>query len=271
MTDENKSKNKTGEKQKTKPKNKMPKALEYFQKAEYDRAIDEFTKMLELEGDNAEIYNNLGLCYANKNNSEKAEKYYLKAIDINYKLPQVYINLTDIYFKEKKFGDAVGLLNTAIAKMPDNMVLRHYLARVYMEDSRLDLAIDELDTILESQPENYDAYYDMARVYFEFGNYEVAIQNFENVIKYKDDNEWVYYYLGQSYEANDEIDKAISNYLRAITVENDFAPAYKKLGVLFTARGDVEDAIEYFEDYIKTGVPKEEADSINKIMKKLKN
>src|SRR5574344_2070664 len=130
MTEKSNSNNKT--------KKKMPKSLEYFQKGDYDKAIDEFSRMLELEPGKAEVYNNLALCYAGKNDVERAEKNYLKAIELNPMLPQVYINLTDIYYKEKKFGDAIGLLNTAIAKMPDNMVLRHYLARVYMEDSRLD-------------------------------------------------------------------------------------------------------------------------------------
>ena len=248
----------------------IEKALDLFKKKEYEKAIDAFSQILETVHDNAELYNNLALCYANISESEQAEKYYLKAISINPKLPQIYINLADLYFKQRNFADAIDLLQSASYEIPEDLVIAHYLARVYMEDARLDLAIDELNKILEEQPENYDAYYDLARVYFELGNYDLAISNFENVLEYKNDNEWIYYYLGQAYEANNEVDEALSNYLRAIAISEQFYPAYKKAGVLFLAKNDFDNATEYFEEYIKLGVPEDEAKLIKKTIERIK-
>lgn len=248
---------------------KIATALDLFKNKEWEKAIDAFSRILETVQDNAELYNNLALCYTYTGDYEQAEKFYLKSLSINPQLPQVYINLTDLYFKQRNFADAISILQAASYEMPENMVIKHYLARVYMEDARLDLAIDELDQILEDQPENYDAYYDLGRVYFELGSYDLAIENFENVLKYKEDNEWIYYYLAQSYEVNDQIDKAISNYLRAITVNQEFHPAYKKLGILFLARNDFDDALEYFEDYIKLGLPEEEIKNIKGIIERI--
>lgn len=248
----------------------IDKALELYKDEKYNEAIDAFSSVLETEGDNAEVYNNIGLCYANLGEDEKAEKNYLKAQELNPKLPQVYINLADIYYKEKDMGSGIELMSQGIYEMPDNLVLRHYLARFYMEDAKLDLAIDELEHILEKQPENYDVYYDLARVHFELGNYACAIENFENVLEYKSENPLIYYALAQAYEANDEIDKAISNYLKTIAHNDSFAPAYKKVGVLFFARGDFEDAIEYFEDYLNFDVPKEETEKVKGLIERIK-
>ena len=249
---------------------KITKALELFKNKEWDKAIDAFSRILETVHDNAELYNNLALSYSNVGEEEQAEKFFLKAIGINPKLPEVYINLADLYFKQRNFADAVDLLQTATYELPENLILKHFLARVYMEDARIDLAVDELDKILEEQPENYDAYYDLARIYFELGNYDLAIENFENVIQYKSDNEWVYYYLGQAYESNDEIDKAISNYLKATALNDKFHPAYKKLGIMFLARNNYDDALEYFEDYIKLDVPEEEVKNIKSTIERIK-
>ena len=251
-------------------KTKIEKAIELFKNQEWEKAIDAFSRILEKITDNAELYNNLALSYSYIGEIGQAEKYFLKALGINPKLVEVYINLADLYFKQRNFADAVDLLYTATYEIPENLVLKHFLARIYMEDARLDLAIDELDKILEEQPENYDAYYDLGRVYFELGNYDLAIQNFENVIQYKEDNEWVYYYLAQAYESSDEVDKAMSNYLKAITINDKFYPAYKKAGILFLARNDYDDAIEYFEDYIKLGVPDEEIKNIKKTIERIK-
>ena len=248
----------------------VDKALEFYKEGKYNEAIDAFSSVLETEGDNAEVYNNIGLCYANLGEDEKAEKNYLKAQELNPKLPQVYINLADIYYKEKDMGSGIELMSQGIYEMPDNLVLRHYLARFYMEDAKLDLAIDELEHILEKQPENYDVYYDLARVHFELGNYACAIENFENVLEFKSDNALIYFALAQAYEANDEVDKAISNYLKTIAHNDSFAPAYKKVGVLFYARGDYEDAIEYFEDYLNFDIPKEETEKIKSLIERIK-
>ncbi len=250
---------------------KIEKALECFKNKDYNGAIDLFTAASEVETDNAEIYNNLGLCYANTGDDEKAEKNYLKCIELNPRIPQCYINIADIYYKQKRLSDGINILSYAIDMLPEHLIFRHYLARFYMEDTKQDLAIDELKYILEKQPDNYDAYYDLAKIYFEFGNYDSAIENFENVLEFKQDNEFIYYYLGEAYQANDEIDKAISSFLKAIAVNNKFAPAYKKAGILFMARSDNQDAVEYFEDYLNMDIPQEEKDSIKKIIEKIKN
>ena len=162
-------------------KEKVDKAIELYQKGNYKEALDVFSSVLETCQDNAELYNNIALCYANLGDYDKAEKNYLKAQSLNPKLVQVYINLADIYCRRKDMGSGIELVSRGLSEIPDNLVLRHYLARFYMEDARLDLAIDELEYILDKQPENYDVYYDLGRVHFELGDYASAIENFENV------------------------------------------------------------------------------------------
>lgn len=171
---------------------RIEKAIECFNKKDWDGAIDLFTVALEEDTTNAELYNNLGLCYANSDNEEKAERNYLRSIELNSRIAQTYINLVDIYYKQRRFEEGINILSYAIENLPDDLVFRHYLARFYMEDAKLDLAIDELEYILDRQPNNYDAYYDLGRVYFELGNYDSAIENFENILEYKSENEWIY-------------------------------------------------------------------------------
>lgn len=249
---------------------KIDKAIECFKNKDWNGAIDMFTSVLEVETDNAEIYNNLGLCYSNIGEDEKAEKNFLKCIELNPQIPQCYINLVDLYYKQRRLGEGINILSYAIDMLPEDIIFRHYLARFYMEDAKGDLAIDELVYILEKQPDNYDAYYDLAKVYFEFGNYDSAIENLENVLEYKQDNELIYYYLAEAYQANDEVDKALSNFLKAIATNNKFPLAYKKAAILFLARGDYEDALEYLEDYLNLDIAEEEKQNVNNLIQNIK-
>ena len=252
-------------------KEKIDKAIECFKKQDWNGAIDLFTSIIEVDTENAEVYNNLGLCYINIGDDDKAEKNYLKSIELNPQIPQCYINLADLYYKQRRLGEGINILSFAVENLPEDILFRHYLARFYMEDAKLDLAIDELVFVLEQQPDNYDAYYDLAKVYYEFGNYDSAIENFENVLEYKQDNELIYYYLAEAYQANDEIDKAISNFLKSIATNSKFTLAYKKVAILFMARGDYADAIEYLEDYLNFDIPQEEKDSVNKLIDSIKS
>jgi tetratricopeptide (TPR) repeat protein len=203
-------------------------------------------------------------------NDEKAEKNYLKSIELNSRIPQTYINLVDIYYRQQRYAEGINILSYAIDNLPDDLIFRHYLARFYMEDCRLDLAVDELEKVLEHQPENYDAYYDLGKVHYELGNYDCAIENFENILEFKEDNPYIYFYLAQAYEMNNEIDKAISNYLKTIAQDSGFRQAYKKVAILFLARGDFDDSIEYLEEYSQMELPEEEIKNIKELIERIK-
>lgn len=249
---------------------KIEKALNHYKNGEYDQAIDVFSSILETENPSAEVYNNIGQCYASIANDEKAEDNFLKAIELNPKMAHAYINLAEIYYRNKDYRNGIELLSQGAYEMPDNMVMAHFLARFYMEDCRLDLAIDELEKVLQTQPENYDAYYDLGKVHFELGNYDCAIENFENILEFKEDNPYIYFSLAQAYEMNNEIDKAISNYLKTIAHDSGFRQAYKKVAILFLARGDYDDAVEYLEEYLDMELPEEEIKNVKVLVDRIK-
>lgn len=244
-------------------------ALENFKKGNYEAALNDFYAALGENPDDNAILNNLGLCHTKLSNDEKAEEYYTRALQNHEKSVETYINLADLYYRNKRLEDGTNLLETAVTIMPENIVLLHYLARFYIEDVKYDLAFDILNRILEISPENIDAYWDLGNLSYETGDYDNAAFAFEHVLEKRDDNAIFFYRTGLAYEASDNIDKALSNYLKAIATDNFFAPPYKKAAVMFLAQGDKESAKEYLEDYIKFDLPQEEKEDMTKILERL--
>ena len=251
--------------------NNLAQALKYFKSEEYEKAAEEFLKVLEEDKNNPNILNNIGLCYSKLAKDDLAIEYFIKTLSINPKSVQTYINLSDVYFRNKNIIDAINLLENGVTLMPKEVALKHYLSRFYLEDCRYDLAMDQLFEILDIDENNTDAYWDLGNIQFELGDYDSAVENYENVLEKITDNAVLYYQTAIAYEANDNIDKAISNHLKAISANENFHPSYKKLGILFMARGDNESAIEYFQDYLNFDLPEDEKKSINEIITRISN
>ncbi len=250
--------------------NKIKEALEYFNKKDYNKALNLFNEVLENDKNNPNIISNIGLCYANLNDDDKAQEFYLKALNIDNKMVQTIINLSDSYVKTNKILEAIDLLQTAVYNLPEVSVLKHYLSRVYSIDKRYEEASFVLNEILDENPKDIDANWDLGVISFEQGDYQSAISFFENVIAQKDDNPAIFYKTALAYEANDEIDKAISYLLRAIVLNENFEIAYKKLGIFFMAKGDNRSAIDYFEDYLNFDLSDDEKKQVEALIKKIK-
>lgn len=249
--------------------NDLQQALDAFKAGDYEKALASFIIVSEQDKNNPNLLNNIGLCYSKLAKDDLACEYFIKALSVNPKAVQTYINLSDVYFRNKNIIDAINLLENGVTLMPREIALKHYLSRFYLEDCRYDLAMDQLFEILDIDSDNLDAYWDLGNIQFELGDYDSAAENYENVLEKVTDNAVLYYQTAITYEAGDNIDKAISNHLKALAVNENFHPSYKKLGILFMARNDYESAIEYFQDYLNFDLPDEEKKNIQELIDRI--
>ena len=145
------------------------KALESFKNQNYEEALKLFLEINANGDETPNIFNNIGLCHLSLENYDDAEKFFLKALSLDDKIPQVYLNLADLYYRQEEILKTIEILQNGVYKLPDNVAIRHYLARVYIDDSRYDIAIDQLEAVIDLSPKNYDAYWDLGRTYFLLG------------------------------------------------------------------------------------------------------
>ena len=152
--------------------------------------------------------------------------------------------------------------------MEENISRIDYI-RELIQDCRYDDALEMLQIATDDEPDNVEYNYELARIFMELGNYSSAISNLELVTE-NTRNHLLYYMLGEAYQADNQIDKAIGAYLKATMLNEKFALPYKKLGILFLGRNDKISAVEYFEDYIKLDIPKEEKDQAQQVLNRIK-
>ena len=124
-------------------------ALDSFKAGDYEKAIEAFNLVLENDNNNPNVLNNIGLCYSKLAKDDLASEYFIKTLSFNPKSVQTYINLADVYYRNRNVVEAINLLENGVTIMPQEIALKHYLSRFYVEDCRYDLAMDKLFEIFE--------------------------------------------------------------------------------------------------------------------------
>jgi tetratricopeptide (TPR) repeat protein len=102
----------------------------YGQKGQYDRAISDFNKALEINPGYAEAYNNRGVAYGFKGQHDKAISDYSKAIEIDPEGVKAYHNRAWQYTLKGQFDQAISDLKKALEINPNNADTNNNLAWV---------------------------------------------------------------------------------------------------------------------------------------------
>jgi tetratricopeptide (TPR) repeat protein len=115
----------------------------FFQKRDFDRALFEFKRSVELDDSMPEGYFNLGLVYWNRRDYEHARP----------------------------------LFQTALARKPEWADARCMLARVYLQQQLGIKAVEHLNEILKTEPSYADAYYELGRYYRQMPSHKTQVRN----------------------------------------------------------------------------------------------
>lgn len=85
----------------------------------YERSLEEFEKLLQLNSQNLDGLNNTGLSYWNMGQVDKAIEYIQKALEVNPRFSSAYQNLISISALSGKFDEALNALDQAIENKID--------------------------------------------------------------------------------------------------------------------------------------------------------
>ncbi len=130
-------------------------ALSHLKSEEYDEAILLLEKIIAEEDRVPAPFINLGMAYNKKGDSENAEKYLLKAVNIELTHPVANNQLGLLYRKKGRFNDAKKAYTNALTEHPDYLpVVKNLgiLCELYIRD--FPCALQQYEHYLNLEPEN---------------------------------------------------------------------------------------------------------------------
>lgn len=215
------------------------KGSRYFKRGKFEKAVEIFTRAVELNPNNAKAYK----C--------RADVYFViepkKAIQDCTKA----IKLKPNYISAYKIR---ALTNSSLLYNEENTTILDYKS-----------TISDYTTILKYNPNYFDAYELRGHIYHNTKQYNLAIKDYTKAIALKPQKFELYIYRGQDYREMQDYDKAIKDFNTALEIYDKYYVginikyrAYISLGETYNLLKDYNKAIEFYTKAIEILGPTDE-------------
>ena len=114
--------------------------------------IDFMASFMEKHPDNIVAYLIMGQLFVLEDTFEKAIESYKQALNINKKVPQIYVALAKVYSKLKKHRKAIEIYKLGLKENRNNVRLSIYLASAYQEINEYNNAATVYEMLLSVNP-----------------------------------------------------------------------------------------------------------------------
>jgi tetratricopeptide (TPR) repeat protein len=204
-----------------------------------------------------------------------SEQNYTKALDYSNLIKnnptvdpiKAEENFIKILFYSGKVDESIELLNSIIAKEPENINLKKILAQAQLKNKNFKEAIKTYEEIIEiSETEHIEKLHlEISNIYANWGLYlfskneiEPSFKCFTNALKYYDKNPDIYYNLGKINKKIKNFPEAITQYKNAIELDSQNALYYFKLSEcyeeidnIYEQKNFLAKSLEYNPHYTK--------------------
>ena len=251
-----------------------------------DYYLDLGLKQIELTPDNPKPYYDIGIIYLNEGDFIKAEKYFLKTIELKTDYLDVEYNMALLYFKWHKFeeslkylnalspkkmfkedcmllrasvldwmqdyGQAAHVLEHCIERYPAKKFFKEFIALIYMKNADFQMAKNWYGELHNAEPDNTNYILGLMQAKFYQGDPQSAYDLFKQAEKNMPLPEQIYLWamvICAKLNLTDDLQK----YLRMAQDKNflNMDLSYFK-GVLEESEGSLKQAVEYYKQALQT-------------------
>ncbi|MFA5779774.1 MAG: tetratricopeptide repeat protein [Elusimicrobiota bacterium] len=179
---------------------------------------------------------------------DKAIEYYTKAIEINPKFEDAYVNRGVAYGNKGLYDEAIEDCTKAIQMNPKDAGAYVNRGIVYNNKGLYDEAIEDCIKAIQINPKLAEAYFGRGVAYVKKRLYDEAIEYITKAIQMNPKlselyHPYAYSYRGIAYNKKGLPDEAIEDYTKAIQINPKYAEAYVNRGIAYYGKGLDDEAI----------------------------
>jgi tetratricopeptide (TPR) repeat protein/predicted nucleic acid-binding Zn-ribbon protein len=205
---------------------------------DYQGAIEDYTRALELDPNSAIACNDRGVAFSSLGDQPAAIADYTKALQLEPNEPAYYFNRGFARFNQEDVRGAIEDFSEVIRLSPEYTDAYFHRAEAYRLLGEYQSAVDGYTQVLGVNPEDAVSYNNRGLAQYELGNRQLAIEDYTQALRINPDDAVAYFNRGVAHLGNRDFQTAIEDFNSAIRLNPQYAAAYKNRGFTRLEIGD---------------------------------
>lgn len=212
----------------------------------FNEAIADFTKAIELNPDYVNAYNGRGIAYYDIQKFDKAIADFTKAIELDSKNKTAYFCRGNIFHDLEEFDKAIYDYDRAIELGYNSGVVYFNRGCAHNLVQKFDKAIADYAKAIKLGFDNATSYYNKGWAHNNIGEFDNAIPELNMAIKLDPEFILAYNSRGAAYSRIQKFNEAIADFTKAIELDPKYTNAYNNRGGINV---DIEEYNKAIDDY----------------------
>lgn len=212
-----------------------------------EKALQDFTKAINLDYTYAEPFLNRGILYYNTGRPDQALADFNRFLELKPDNPDGLLNRANTLSTLGRFKEAIPDYNKYLTIKNDDPKAYMWRGIAYFNIQNYDSAIIDFNKSIEIDPDYYEPYYWLGVIYYNQKDYSNALKYLDLSISKNSNNANSYIWKGLCYMNMNEYHKAIEQYSKAIEIDPNNSTAYINRFNAYRLIGDIANAQKDFE------------------------
>jgi tetratricopeptide (TPR) repeat protein len=216
-------------------------------------AIEVLLSALKNDDGRPQLHAKLGNLHAQAKEWDLAVQELSKAIELAPEAADNRNDLGNVYYEKGEFPEAVRIYSTTIALVPGSATYHANLAGALQELKQYDAAIKEHEKAIELEPRNAERHNGLGDAFYDKEDFANAAEAYRKAIAIEPGSALYHANLVAALQKLKQFDAAIKEYEKAIEPEPSNAVRHNDLGDALYAKEDFADAAEAYRRAIAIG------------------
>jgi protein O-mannosyl-transferase len=231
----------------------------FFQKRQLDKAVIQYQKALEIYPNYVDARGNLGYALVEQGQLDKGLAQFHKAVEINPSYPIAHGNLGAALFQKGQLDEAIAEDRRALENDPNYDAAHNNLGQALFQKGQLDEAIAEYQKALKISPNYVAAHNNFGQALFQKGQLDEAIAEYQKALEIQPSYPEAHDNLGLAFFQKGQLDQAIDQYQTALKISPNYVAAHYNFGLALLRKGRLDEAITQFQRAVEIQPSYEEA------------
>lgn len=226
--------------------------VDFANREEFDRAIEEFNETLRLKPRHARALGSLGKALHEQGKTEGAIEYYTEALKIRAKMPKVHRWLGLALGEVGRTDEAAKHFSEALRFDPHSAKAHSALGMILVQKGKIEAALPHLTEAVKSDPDDPNTRYNLGLALAKLGRVGQATQHLAESVRLGPDDFDARCALAAVLAMRGRADRALEHYLAALRLEPESAVAHGKVADLLARQGKMEDAVGHYREALRS-------------------